>query len=95
MLLHVWGCRLYEWMRKFIHQGVVKSPKYGRHQRHMLCKLECEKPVTQSVQGNYIHELEKSVSYPACVSVMCDGNENSYNRDRCGWADCRPWSLQG
>ena len=42
LIPHVWGCRLYEWMRKFIHQDMVKSPKYGQQLYHVLFKLDCE-----------------------------------------------------
>ena len=44
-------CGLYEWMRKFIHQDIVKSPKYGQQLYHVLFKLDCEKSVTESTQG--------------------------------------------
>ena len=44
----------YDWMCKFMYQGIqgiVKSPKYGQQQHHVLCKFDCEKSVTKSVQG--------------------------------------------
>ena len=44
----MWGCRLYEWIGKSIHQGIVKYHKYGLQQHHVLFK----------------HDLETSVSYP-------------------------------
>ena len=51
LIPNVWGCRLYEWICKFIHQGIVKCPKYGRQQHHELCKLDCKKYVTETTQG--------------------------------------------
>ena len=51
LILHVWGCRLYEWMRKLIHQDIVKSPKYGQQLYQVLFKLDCEESVTESMQG--------------------------------------------
>ena len=32
IISHVWRYILYEWMRKFIHRDIVKSPKYRRQQ---------------------------------------------------------------
>ena len=37
LIPNVWGCRLHEWMRKFIHLDIVKSPKYG--QQRITCFL--------------------------------------------------------
>ena len=51
LIPHVWGCRLYEWMRKFIHQDIVKSPKCGQQLYHVLFKLDCEESVTECTQG--------------------------------------------
>ena len=51
LIPNVWGCRLHEWMRKFIHQDIVKSAKYGQQLYHVLFKLDCEKSVTESTQG--------------------------------------------
>ena len=51
LIPNVWGCRLYEWMRKFIHLDIVKSPKYGQQLYHVLFKLDCEESVTESMQG--------------------------------------------
>ena len=51
LIPNVWGCRLYEWKRKFIHQDIVKSPKYGQELYHVLFKLDCKKSVTESTQG--------------------------------------------
>ena len=47
------GCRLYEWICKSIHQGIVKYPKYGRQQHHVLFK----------------DDLENSVSYPIILNL--------------------------
>jgi len=61
-----------------------------------ICKFDCEKSVTKSMQGK-IYNLEKAVSFQmipnVCVSVTCD--ENCYNRSRCTWADVWPWSPVG
>ena len=50
----------------------VNFPKYGRQQHHILCKLDCENSVTESMQEKNIHDLQKSASYPVIpnVSVM-------------------------
>ena len=51
LIPHVWGCRLYKWMRKLIHQDIGKSLKYGQQLCQMLLKLDCEESVTESTQG--------------------------------------------
>ena len=38
-------------MRKFIHQNIVKSPKYGQQLYHVLLKLDCKESVTESTEG--------------------------------------------
>ena len=69
LIPHVWGCRLYEWMRKFIHQDIVQSLKYGQQWYHVLFKLGCEESVTECMQGK--------------IYTICQLSNDCYNRGRC------------
>ena len=70
----------YEWICKFIHQGIVKSPKYGQRQHHVLNNFvySVVKNLLPNICKDKYTRLDKSVSYPTIpnvrLSVMCNGN---------------------
>ena len=79
---------------KFIHW--IKSPKYGWQLHQEIYKLDCEKSVNESAQGeiNMTWNLSAIQGYQmfACHLRVMETRIVMYNRSSRHWADFRSWS---